>query len=123
MLDFLQELEKVLQCGSLNVDDNGVCLLSFEKHQLEIMFEPDSEFLPNSVVMTSLLCKVKTKDFKSILENNKGIEETLSYLPEEDSLFIHRHLSLDIAEEYLQSSIDSFIEQSIKWRNNYVSNT
>ena len=117
---FLTELGRVLETGSLTPDEYGVCLLVFDKHNLEILFEVDSKILPNTVLMTCRLGEVDQENeisvVKEILQANSEIEEVLSYQKEENSLFIHRRLSLDIADEYLKTTIDNFFQQAIKWR-------
>ena len=118
--NFLNELSRILGIGSLTPDEYGVCLLAFDKHNLEVLFEVDSEILPNTVLMTCRLGEIDQKQkisvIKEILQANSEIEEILSYQKEGNSLFIHRRLSMDIADEYMKSTVDNFIKQALKWR-------
>lgn len=118
--DFLKNLSTALSIPSLASDPYGACMLAFDEENLQILFELDSQIVINNVLMS---CKVadinattKIKLAKEILIANGSIDETLSFHPDQDQLFLHRRLYPYTDPDIIRNIVNSFIKRTVEWQ-------
>jgi len=118
---FLDELAKVYRFNSLSPDSMGACLISLHENQTSLLFEFDTQLVPNTILISSIVISLPFENRVEILEQclkgNQLQEETLSCKPDEDLIYLHRRLHPDIQAKELEPILSSFANQILSWRN------
>ncbi len=117
---FLTQLAPLLQFPSLSPDAKGACLIIMKEGNVLLLFEFDEQLVPNTVLLSSLLCSIpqerRAEVYEALLIGNQTIEETLSAKPDEDLLYLHQRFHPAIEAAALEKELSHFLEQERVWR-------
>lgn len=117
---FLIQLASVLKFTALAADKHGACLVVMKKNNLPILFEFDDHLVPNTVLLSTPIVEIEEASarsfYKTILEGNSKMEETLSLKPDERLVYLHRRISPEINSKELKPLIDYFLKSTLHWK-------